>query len=98
MSLASIIIILLVFFSCIAYILYVVYKPSSKSRHWSSIPGFCMGVGIAGTFISLFWTFQNYDEKQSLSMLIKDVSSAFIGSLVGLIFSLLCEYWVKKQR
>ncbi len=81
----------------LAYIFYVIYSPSSKARHWSSIPGFCMGVGIFFTFVSLFLIFRRNGNGDNISELMKEVSSAFLGSLVGLFFSLIMTYKIKSK-
>jgi chromosome segregation ATPase len=91
------VLVILVLVVCSVYIRNVEQMKNPSARHWSSIPGFCMGVGIAATFISLFITFQGYKESTNLSILIKEVSGAFLGSLAGLAISLYMTYKIKTK-
>lgn len=95
MSLIAIILLVLIF--CAIYIGIVWFTKYNSSRHWSSIPGFCMGIGIGVTFLSMYKTFQNFKKGNEIENLIPEISSAFIGSLLGLSISLLMTYWIKSR-
>ncbi len=87
----------LVLAPCIIYIGIVFSYKYDSPRHWSSIPGFCMGIGIAVTFVTMYLTFQNKEKVADIASLIPEISKAFIGSLAGLGLSLVMTYWIKSR-
>lgn len=95
MSLVAIVCLVLI--PCVFYIGIVLYYKYNSSRHWSSIPGFCMSIGIGVTFITMYLTFQDDKKIADIKSLIPEISNAFIGSLVGLVLSLIMTYWVKSR-
>lgn len=95
MSLVAIVCLVLI--PCVFYIGIVYFTKYNSSRHWSSIPGFCMGIGIAVTFGTMYLTFQDKVKVLNIASLIPEISKAFIGSLLGLGLSLIMTYWIKSR-
>lgn len=78
-------------------IMWVGFRKSS--RMLQSIPGFCMGVGILVTFYNMYDVFHGLNQ-QSINQLatqdlIREISSAFLGSLAGIFFGLIQTPFIK---
>ena len=75
-------------------------------RFWNSVPALLVGLGILGTFVGLVWgllPFSNIDFQQTenirsaIQSLLSGVSTAFVTSVWGMLFSLLFN-WIEKSR
>ena len=75
-------------------------------RYWNSVPAQLVGLGILGTFIGLVWgliSFSGIDFTQTnqireaIQKLLSGVSTAFVTSVWGMLFSLLFNY-IEKHR
>lgn len=75
-------------------------------RFWNSVPALLVGLGILGTFVGLVWgllPFSSIDFQQTenirsaIQSLLSGVSTAFVTSVWGMLFSLLFN-WIEKSR
>lgn len=70
-----------------------------SSRMLQSIPGFCMGVGILFTFLNMYDVFYGFNQQNinqlATYQLIREISSAFLGSLAGIFFGLIQTPFIK---
>ncbi len=70
-----------------------------SSRMLQSIPGFCMGVGILFTFLNMYDVFYGFNQQNinqvATQQLIREISSAFLGSLAGIFFGLIQTPFIK---
>ena len=74
-------------------------------RFWNSVPALLVGLGILGTFVGLVWgllPFSSIDFQQTenirsaIQSLLSGVSTAFVTSVWGMLFSLLFN-WIEKS-
>lgn len=69
-----------------------IYKEKPNDKAWRKlIPSIWTSFGVLGTFIALYFSFQKLDPSQDANKLItnltKDLSSAFVTSIIGIILS-----------
>lgn len=70
---------------------------SNSSRLLQSIPSFSMGLGIIATFINMYSVFRDFNAQSDTNTLIRHISPAFLGSLVGIFIGLVQTPFIKNK-
>jgi len=76
---------------------------NTNFKLFSAIPSILVGLGILGTFIGLTYGISNFETsstekiKESIQTLLAGMSTAFVSSIWGMLFSILYTFWEKYQ-
>ena len=91
------IILIIVAFFCLLYSIIIWKFCANSFRLLQSIPGICMGLGIIATFINMYLVFRDFNAESDTNDLIKDISPAFLGSLIGISAGLIQTPFIKNK-
>lgn len=98
---SSVVVIILCFILCIAYIFYAKKKMllPNQRRTIESFPGFLSTLGVLGTFLGITFGLCTFDPghlDNSIPDLLQGLKTAFYTSLTGMIASLVSNYIINK--